>query len=108
MTIYSILFDKIPFKETTLDRSNSFFALVQVINEGKRPIIEPGKISKSLKQLIRRCWDKNPKIRPTFEEISQELLVEIRRCFEEKEFNEEEMKEIRKFVKDFCKRKEEI
>ena len=100
MTIYSILNDKTPFSG---EESNNFL-LINEIKSGRRPKIEEGKISKTMEQLIRRCWDNNPDVRPCFDEISKILLKEMIRIIENKEVNRERMKEIEVFVRDFCKR----
>ena len=48
MTIYSILFDKIPFEGEEFIEKFDIIQIHQNLAQGKRPIIEPGKISKPL------------------------------------------------------------
>ena len=51
-----------------------FFQLYLNLSQGKRPVIEQGKISKSMEELINKCWSGNPTEIPEFEEIKKELL----------------------------------
>jgi hypothetical protein len=46
--------------------------VVPRIQQGERPEITV-KCSQLLKELIQRCWDQNPKNRPTFAEIVARL-----------------------------------
>ena len=96
MTIYSILFDKIPF-EGEIFIGNPI-QLYLNLSQGKRPVIEQGKISKSMEELINKCWSGKPKERPKFEEITKELLKETKRIIENKDIKEEEINEIEKFL----------
>ena len=102
MTLYSILYDKLPFEGE--DFQNNIIRLNQQLETGTRPKIEPGKFSKSMEEIIERCWDKDPDKRPTFEEISKNLLKEKDRLIEKKEIDEEGMRKIDEFIINVCKR----
>ena len=98
MTLYSILYNQLPFAG---DAGEGLKKIVK----GERPELEEEVVSKSLNKLISRCWDNDPKNRPTFEEISKELLKEVNILNERKVIKEEEMQNIEHFEKEFCKRK---
>lgn len=42
--------------------------------DGERPLI-PRDVDERLATLLKRCWDEDPKARPTFEEIIRSLAV---------------------------------
>ena len=100
MTLYSILHDQLPFANEELNT----FSLYDKIKAKERPKIEQGKISKFMEELLVRCWNEDPDLRPSFEDISRELLKEKERLIENKEINEEGIKEIHEFIAGFCKR----
>ena len=98
MTIYSILYDKLPFEAEEV-----VFRLYERMKKGERPNLDEKVISKSMNELISRCWNSAPEMRPNFKEISEELLNEVRELIKKETINEEE---ISYFVNEFCKRKE--
>ena len=67
MTIYSILYDVIPFEGIHLLK-----LIQEVVLNGKRPELD-GQISEKIDNLIRKCWDPNPNNRPNFTRIVDEL-----------------------------------
>ena len=72
MTIYSILYDEIPFS----NYPNEYMIIKEVVDDKKRPNLDE-RFSKSMNNLISRCWDDDPKNRPTFNIIINELLNTI-------------------------------
>ena len=86
--MYSILFDYIPDSQIL----------------GKQLQFEEGIISKSLEQLILRCTHIESDVRPSFGEISQELLIQTRSLFEKNQINKVELQLINGFVTEYCKR----
>lgn len=68
MTCYEIVTGKYPFDGIKDDH------LLKQIEEGFRPEL-PEDLDKSLKGLITTCWDKEPRIRPSFENICHLLGV---------------------------------
>ena len=99
MTMYSIFHDEPPFSESL--NIETEIQLYERLMKGERPKIDQGKVSKFIKQLITRCWDNDPKIRPSFADISRELLKESERLCQKRAIS---MKEIKIFVNDVCKR----
>ena len=87
MTLYSILYDEFPFGGNVIDG-------IRKLIMGERPELTENVISKSMNDLISKFWDSDPKKRPYFEEISKELLNEVSKLIERKEFNEEEIQKI--------------
>ena len=71
MTLYSIIYNKIPFNEIK-QRTK----IILEILRGKRPVLNDENELKSLNELIKRCWDAEPDKRPNFEEITKILLKE--------------------------------
>ena len=104
MMIYSILHDQMPFADEF--QNEVIFGVINKIKQGFRPMINQEIVSKSMEDLLRRCWDLNPEGRPSFQEISRELLKQVKQMIERKEINEEEIKEINKFIIEFCKRED--
>ena len=98
MSAYSIFHDKLPFAGEGI---SNIIQLYKKLESGVRPKIEPEKVSESLEQLIIKCCDNDPEMRPDFKYISGELEKETQRIIQEKQINEEEVKEFFKF----CKRK---
>lgn len=67
------------------------FQLKKKVEEGFRPKID-FPIKKGLKTMIKKCWDKDPKERPTFDEIFKKLSLSDEDYFLEFEMNYEEPK----------------
>jgi serine/threonine protein kinase len=61
-----------PFSEYMAERDRT--VINKIINEGLRPTI-PESCPTEYANLIKRCWHPNPKQRPSFEEIADELNV---------------------------------
>ena len=51
-----------------------FFPFIRKVASGHRPQIKDGDMNDNLKDLLERCWNKNPSERPTFEQVTTELL----------------------------------
>ena len=66
--LYSILFDQYPFPDLQPHIKD-----LKILN-GERPDIPQDIISKSMENLIQKCWKENPNERPTFAEIIDDLL----------------------------------
>ena len=71
MTIYSLLYDQIPFEDLQI-----MGIFQEVIMNKKRPELT-GQFSTTIDNLITRCWDNDPENRPTFNEIVNELINNI-------------------------------
>ena len=97
MTIYSILFDKIPF-----DDNLSEYELRNKIINGDRPKLEEGYISEKMKNLIKSCWDMDPDKRPEIQDITKILLEERIELIEMGKIEEEGIIRIKNFLI-FCK-----
>ena len=99
MTMYSILYDTIPFRYL---KNAQVLQIIKLIGDGVRPDLEiDPNIPESMKNLIRRCWDKDPNQRPYFNEISQLLFPEVKLLIEKGIVDK---KAVQTFVQDFCKR----
>lgn len=66
--VFYILTNEIPFDEI----SNNNQKFNEIVNNQSRPLIKET-IPESYKILIEKCWDHNPGLRPTFDEIVYEL-----------------------------------
>ncbi|KAG6861956.1 hypothetical protein C0995_009140 [Termitomyces sp. Mi166 len=75
MTSYQIFTDHPPFYE----RRDSTYAVMSAIAKGKRPTFPEGKhyikrgLTDRMKQLLRRCWNQDPKGRQTSSQIHARL-----------------------------------
>ncbi|KAK8871919.1 hypothetical protein M9Y10_007665 [Tritrichomonas musculus] len=67
LVLYSILTDEEPF-----ENYNQYEFFTKVIHNGERPNLD-SKIPEAFKQLIRKCWSEDPKKRPDFSFIVQDL-----------------------------------
>lgn len=68
IVMYEILTDTRPFKNIDM------FQLYRKVTNGERPSFEGTKpVEKAYCDLIERCWSQEPKDRPTFNEIVEEL-----------------------------------
>jgi serine/threonine protein kinase len=70
MIAYELATGRPPFKMITLAGK-----LMSMIVAGERPEILPDELSPTLEGLIRECWDPSPTLRPTFEEISERIIL---------------------------------
>eukprot|EP01112_Ceratiomyxa_fruticulosa_P021921 TRINITY_DN7880_c0_g1_i1.p1 TRINITY_DN7880_c0_g1~~TRINITY_DN7880_c0_g1_i1.p1 ORF type:complete len:841 (+),score=148.47 TRINITY_DN7880_c0_g1_i1:819-3341(+) len=67
LILWELLTRKKPFHEV-----KSSFELERVVREGGRPTIPP-EVPPILSQLIRSCWDADPRVRPTFKSALETL-----------------------------------
>ena len=67
MIVYEIFSYEKPFDGLSING-----IMRKVVNEGKRPPISDD-IPEIYKNLIEECWDQNPDVRPTFEEIVESM-----------------------------------
>lgn len=62
---------------------------VAVVSDGLRPMLAEKKLGvpENMLSLIQRCWDANPLIRPSFDDIIAELdpMIESRKCIAERD-----------------------
>lgn len=89
--MYQIVTDSVPYPLFEKGKLKEFKFNKKVVDENYRPSFTVP-VKKEIKKLIQRCWAKNPKDRPTFEEIFNRLAYNregaIYNVFEEQ--NEEE------------------
>jgi serine/threonine protein kinase len=71
MTSYEVLTGCIPFQNRAI---NDYDGVIG----GARPPL-PNYIDHEIQELVRRCWDHEPSMRPTFEQIERELKVLIKK-----------------------------
>ena len=69
-----------------------------VLKQKKRPVIEETMCNKAYKNLIERCWSQDPKSRPSFSEIVNELEKNF--DFITPNINDEEYRWYIKFIKE--------
>ncbi|KAF8627079.1 hypothetical protein AX15_004557 [Amanita polypyramis BW_CC] len=69
MTIMEVVTGEVPFASKKQD-----IAVMRLISEGKRPDL-PVEISRHgwFKELVEKCWDRNPNLRPTARDIEDAL-----------------------------------
>ncbi|KAK8871335.1 hypothetical protein M9Y10_007055 [Tritrichomonas musculus] len=91
-----------PFSEFA-NKVSPFGFAHKVIN-GHRPKLSGG-ISEKMKNLLRRCWDDNPKERPSFEEIFSELSIDI--SYFDETVDEEEVQAFLDILEDAKRRDDE-
>lgn len=65
MLLWEMVTHEIPFQGM-----RDIQVAMEVINQNRRPDIPP-QTPHSLKSLIEKCWHRDPKVRPSFQEISQ-------------------------------------
>jgi hypothetical protein len=70
LVLWEIVSLQVPF--TGLDPTQ---IMVQVYMHNIRPVM-PSHVNPKLRELIRRCWDRNPDVRPTFDEIVELFVTE--------------------------------
>lgn len=81
MVLYELLTDKFPY-------CNQKYDFMKFLTGELRPELDKNKISDYFCSLISRCWDSDPKKRPTFAQITNELYDMWDDIFDEKNFNE--------------------
>lgn len=91
--MYQVVTDMDPYPQLTKNKITPFKFNNKVVNENYRPTFSVP-VKKPIKNLIERCWSKDPAERPTFEEIFKKLaygsgdsIVDI---YEEQKVDEEE------------------
>lgn len=57
-----------------LQTHHGILQIMRAIDRGQRPEI-PDNCPLPYKQLIQRCWCRDPKLRPTFEQILEQLAA---------------------------------
>ena len=92
ITLYSIIYDSIPFAEVT----NKHRIPLEIIN-GHRPELK-NKDFQSINELINQCWQQKPYKRPDFEEIIH-ILFGIKAIYAESGIIDETM--VNNYIK-FC------
>ncbi|KAK8897656.1 hypothetical protein M9Y10_015619 [Tritrichomonas musculus] len=90
--LYEIITNIQPFKDF------NFFEISYKVIEGYRPKFLK-KIPESYKNLIERCWEKEPENRPTFDEILNQLRND--RGFITDQIDEEKFKKYVKYIDDY-------
>lgn len=65
---YGIILWEITHKQPPYSRQNGNEVAMQVIQKNLRPKIDSS-VQEELQLLMQNCWNKNPALRPTFEEI---------------------------------------
>lgn len=74
--MYEVISNSIPYPLFVAGKISAFSFNKKVVDDNYRPKFN-FKINKSIKKLIESCWDKDPKKRPTFEQIYQKLAFNI-------------------------------
>jgi len=67
IVLWELITGMLPFQNMTAVQ-----AAFAVVNKGARPTI-PGDCIPILRDLMTRCWDANPNVRPSFNEVVQTL-----------------------------------
>ena len=70
--IYELLTGQLAFEEL-----QSMIQLIQAVCSGTRPSFKDVNLPENFQNLIKRCWDNNPDLRPTFREIQHELRKNV-------------------------------
>ena len=71
LIFYEITVGKIPYQGL-----NQMQLLDQVGNGNLRPPFPPSGFSLALQQLIEQCWDKNPSLRPSIQDVVQVVALQ--------------------------------
>lgn len=74
--MYEVVTDLLPFPLFQAGKMPSFNFINKIVNEDYRPEFTVP-VKGSIKELIERCWAKNPNERPTFEELFKKLAYNI-------------------------------
>lgn len=69
--LYELLTSKKPWGD---DPKLTLYTLALKIKEGKRPNIVRNEIPEKYQELIEKCWDNNPEVRPSFIEIVNDMM----------------------------------
>ena len=93
IVFYEIVTGKLPFRN--LDPVTFF---KNVVMGGLRPTFEDP-INDAYRDLIERCWDKDPKLRPTFDQIVEELKTN--KEFITEKVNEDDYRSYIKYIENF-------
>ena len=72
--MYEVVTDSIPYPDLQKREKTTYGFLKKIIEENNRPIFNPKmNIKKSIQNLAKKCWSKNPFERPSFEELFNKL-----------------------------------
>lgn len=93
---FGIVFCYMLVQELPFDESLTLEDLVQFIPEGERPIL-PGNIPEHIQNFVEKCWNEDPKERPSIEYVTRVLTEE--RFF----FPETDHAEFEKYQQDIAK-----
>lgn len=74
--MYEVVTDQIPFPPFAQGKMKLQTLHQKIVNENYRPDFN-AYVKKSIKNLIERCWSKDPSERPTFDEIFKKLAYNI-------------------------------
>ena len=69
--VWELLTAQVPYEKLSAIQS-----AMQVVEKGLRPRV-PGKAGAELDAMLRRCWEKDPKLRPPIEEVAQFFARQI-------------------------------
>ena len=97
ITMYAILYAKVPFEEEIMVDPN-YISFPQKIIDGLRPKLDDDLVSPAINALIKKCWDGNPNARPDFQEICSDLLIEKDEMVKREEIDEEGITKINNFL----------
>ena len=97
MTIYAILYNRIPFLEE-IEADPNYVSFPRKIMNNLRPPLNDEIVSPSMNELIKRCWDGDQKDRPNFQEICECLLKEKDEMIKRGEISQEEEIRINNFI----------
>ena len=95
MTLYSIIYDSLPFPDI-----KQVTKIILEIIRGKRPKLNEDKEFefKTMNEIIKKSWDKDPKERPDFNDIMKMLIEETIKFVKSGKIEE---RKVNKFLK-FC------
>ncbi|KAK8871627.1 hypothetical protein M9Y10_007362 [Tritrichomonas musculus] len=74
--MYEVVTDSVPYPEYQQQKITSFRLNLKILTEDYRPKFTVP-VKQKIRQLIEQCWAKDPKDRPTFEEIYNRLSRNI-------------------------------
>jgi hypothetical protein len=65
--LWELFAQEVPFP------GKGLFEIVSAISKGKRPPLDRPGIGSPIKALVSRCWDADPGVRPSFDQIVEDL-----------------------------------
>lgn len=109
--MYEVITDHFPYPDLEDNTITKDQLEAKIINEDYRPKIDIRPIKQSLKDLVTRCWDKDPSKRPTFKELFEKLCppvdndeIDENCCV----FDNVEVDEIRSYIDDISGQNDKI